>query len=505
MKIKTALISVSDKTNIVTFAEALHALNITIISTGGTAKTLKDAGIPVILVSELTGFPEIMDGRVKTLHPNIHGGILGKRNAHQKEAAAHKIRWIDCVVCNLYPFSTTVASHASFENCIEQIDIGGPSMIRSAAKNMQDVTVIHDPNDYASVIAAIKNDTLDFAFRKKLAAKAFAHTANYDAIIADYLNEEKMPEHMSVPFKKIADCRYGENPHQQAAVYRNLIDKTSGILDATLLQGKQLSYNNYNDAANALTTILGYHQPACVVVKHANPCGAAIADDIDTAFQKAWEADSVSAFGGIVAINRPCTEKIAAFLTSVFIEVIIAPDFTKEALILFSKKPNVRVLKQDPWPTRLQTTAPKWIAGGLLWQTADHSIFDVNKIKVVTKIKPTDAQLLAMKFSWPILKSLKSNAILITNHESTIGVGMGQVSRIDAVELALKKAAGKCDGAILASDAFFPFADSIERIAQTPIKAIVQPGGSIKDQEVIAACDAHDIAMVFTGERCFNH
>ncbi len=502
---KRALLSVSEKTGIIDLAEELHTLGIEIISTGGTAETLKQANIPVTLVSDITQFPEVMEGRVKTLHPKIHGAILGKRDLHQTVANQHNINWIDLVVCNLYPFNQTVKTNQSFENCIEQIDIGGPAMIRAAAKNMQWVTVLHDPDDYDLVINAIKTNSINADFNKKLAAKAFAHTAQYDAIIAHYLNMDTIPQSMTIPLEKVSNCRYGENPHQQAAVYRNLLEKAPSILDANLLQGKPLSYNNINDTAAALRTVLPYNQPACVVVKHANPCGVAVADNINDAFSKAWGADAMSAFGGIVALNQPCTQAIAKFLISVFIEVIIAPDFEKSALALFAKKPNCRVLKQNPWPTQLATASPKWISGGLLWQTTDDSILDTNALKVVTKKQPTKNEFTAMKFAWPVLKQLKSNAILISKSDVTVGMGMGQVSRIDAVTSALQKANGHMENAILASDAFFPFPDSIERIAQTQIKAIVQPGGSIKDQAVIDACDQHGIAMVFTGQRCFNH
>lgn len=505
MSIKRALISVSDKTGLIEFAKKLISCGVEIISTGGTALALQAENIAVTRVSDITQFPEIMSGRVKTLHPKIHGGILGKRDAHATEAQQNNIHWIDYVIVNLYPFSKTVDSGAAFSDCIEQIDIGGPAMIRAAAKNMEWVTVVVDPADYISVADAIKNNTLDFNFRKKLSAKAFALTAQYDAMIAHYFSTEAMPHKMTLPLEKVMDCRYGENPHQQAAVYRNLLDKQIGLLNATLLQGKALSFNNFNDTAAALNTVLHYKQPACVIVKHANPCGVAIASDIDVAFKNAWEADSVSAFGGVIVLNKMCTQTIAAFLTSVFIEVILAPEFSAEALTLFSKKPNLRVMQLSPWPSQFSCFTFKYISGGLLWQTVDDSVLDEKNCRVVTKRKPTELELQAMRFSWPVLKQLKSNAILISDHEKTIGVGMGQVSRVDAVKCAIEKAKNKMQSAVLASDAFFPFADSIALIAQTPIRAIVQPGGSIKDEMVIAACDAHDIAMVLTGVRCFNH
>ncbi len=504
-RLKRALISVSDKTGLIPFAKKLAAHAIDIISTGGTAKALQAENIPVTLVSDVTQFPEIMSGRVKTLHPKIHGAILGKRDEHHCDAEKHDIFWIDYVVCNLYPFSETVNEGHSFSECIEQIDIGGPTLIRAAAKNSEWVTVINDPCDYDSVMTAIDNNQLDLTFRKKLAAKAFAHTAQYDAMIAHYLNTDDMPSQLTIPFKKIMDCRYGENPHQSAAAYRNLLENTPSILDATLLQGKPLSYNNLNDASAALNTLIVYQKPTCVIVKHANPCGVALAENIDHAFEKAWNADSQSAFGGIVALNKPCTKKIAEFLISVFIEVIIAPAFSEAALTLFSKKPNIRVLLQQPWPTECPTHAPKWISGGLLWQTVDDSVCDQRNFHTVTQAKPSESHIAAMQFAWPVLKQLKSNAILISASDVTLGMGMGQVSRVDAVECAIKKAGKQLENAILASDAFFPFTDNIELIAKTSIKAIVQPGGSIKDEAVIAACDKYGIAMVFTGQRCFNH
>ncbi len=505
LKIKRVLISVSDKTGVVELAQKLAALNIQIISTGGTYEALKSHNIAVTKVADITQFPEIMSGRVKTLHPKIHGGILGKRDEHQTEAEKYDINWIDCVICNLYPFEETLAQNKPFSECIEQIDIGGPAMIRAAAKNMDWVVVVNDPDDYDILIDKIKNNNLDLTFRKKLSAKAFAHTASYDAVIADYLKSGDFPKSLIIPFEKISDCRYGENPHQAAAVYKNKLDHNPGILDAVLLQGKQLSYNNYNDAAAALNTIISYEKPACVIVKHANPCGVAIADQIDEAFTKAWQADSQSAFGGIVALNQPCTEKIAQFLISVFIEVIIAPQYSAAALKLFLTKPNIRVLQQQPFPKKLSAYSPKIISGGLLFQTADDSKLDDSHFKIVTKQKPNESEIKAMYFAWPILKQLKSNAILIAKSDVTIGMGMGQVARIDAVKAALEKAGNNTEQAILASDAFFPFTDNIELIAQSKIKAIIQPGGSIKDAEVIAACDKYHIAMVFTGIRCFNH
>lgn len=503
--IKRALISVSNKTGIAELAKKLVDLNIEIISTGGTAHFLQSHGVPVKLVSDITQFPEIMSGRVKTLHPKIHGAILGKRDTHQQEAEENHIDWIDCVICNLYPFENTVKEKKSLSDCVEQIDVGGPAMIRAAAKNCEWVTVITDPDDYDLLFNAIQHNQIDFDFRKTLAAKAFTHTSQYDAVIAHYLNHQNMPEQFTIPFQKIKNCRYGENPHQQAAVYRNKLEQDIGILDAQLLQGKELSFNNIYDASAALHTVMAYSTPACVIVKHANPCGAAIAETIDHAFEKAWHADSLSAFGGVIALNRPCTEKIALFLTTVFVEVIIAPEFSKSALQILSRKKNVRVLWQTPWPSQFPKQTAKWITGGLLWQTSDDSYVDEKNFRVVTKKSPTSAEIAAMHFAWPILKQLKSNAVVIAKPDATISMGAGQVSRVDAVKLAIQKMPHAVEHVILASEAFFPFVDCIELIARTNIKAIIQPGGSIKDNEIIQACDQHHIAMVFTGVRCFNH
>lgn len=505
-KITRALLSVADKTGIVELAEQLVACQVEIISSGGTYKVLSEANIPVKKVSEITAFPEIMDGRVKTLHPKIHGGILGRRNQDQGDAAAHDIPWIDMVVCNLYPFAKTVARGQGHDACVEQIDIGGPAMIRAAAKNHQWITVVHDPADYTTVGAALAQGGTTVHLRKQLAAKAFAHTAQYDALIAEYLNEEPLAADHTVPLVKVTDCRYGENPHQQAAVYRNVIDHDQGLFAATTLQGKALSFNNWHDASAALQTLRQFDvaRAACVIVKHANPCGVAVGDDVMAALNAAWQADSKSAFGGIVALNQVCTAEVADFLSSVFVEVIIAPDYTRDALAVFASKPNLRLLKL-PITSAFDSHCYKYIPGGLLRQQTDLGLLQVDDLECVTATKVTPEQLTAMTFAWPVLKQLKSNAIVIANTSTTLGLGMGQVSRIDAVEQAIGRAPADLSDAILASDAFFPFPDSIERIAKTAIKAIVQPGGSVKDQEVIAACDRHGIAMAFTGKRCFNH
>jgi phosphoribosylaminoimidazolecarboxamide formyltransferase/IMP cyclohydrolase len=546
--IKRALISVSDKKNLLEFARGLVELNVEIISTGGTAKLLRENNIAVQDVADVTQFPEMMDGRVKTLHPRIHGGILGKRDEHEAVAKQHEIQWIDLVVVNLYPFKETIQKpDCTFDDAIENIDIGGPAMIRSAAKNMEWTSVVVDPDDYENILKEIRAEKkLSFAARKKLAAKAFQHTAEYDRLIADYLigapfetaaerppQGERLLNSISVrpeerhvlrdgrcaassgrtdmvgleghlfKLKKLYDLRYGENPHQSASAYI-FPEQNHGILSATQHQGKELSFNNIADADAAWACVQEFFQPACVVVKHANPCGASVAENIDEAFQKAFEADSQSAFGGIIALNRPCTKKIADYLSTIFIEVLVAPAYENEALEIFSKKSNLRILElnnssqQNPYHY-------KFVEGGILIQDKDAKIIEKNHLTCVTQRQPTDEEMATMLFAWPVLKHIKSNGILIAKNNVTVGVGAGQVSRIDAVDIAVKKAGKNLANAILASDAFFPFRDSIDRIAQTGMRAIIQPGGSVKDPEVIAACNEHNIAMVFTGVRCFRH
>jgi phosphoribosylaminoimidazolecarboxamide formyltransferase/IMP cyclohydrolase len=506
--IKRALLSVSDKTGLVEFARRLCALDIEIISSGGTAKTLRDADLPVTDVADVTQFPEMMDGRVKTLHPKIHGGILGLRDKHAQVAREHQIDWIDLVVVNLYPFAQTIKkSSVTLDDAIENIDIGGPSMIRSAAKNMAWVGVIVDPTDYGTVISELEaNKNLSAATRRELAAKAFGHTAEYDRVIHHYLQNENSTvpatDKLILELDKFADLRYGENPHQTASAYI-IKNAPSGILSAKQLQGKQLSYNNIADADAAVACLQEYSQPACVVVKHANPCGVAVADEPGKAFTRAFNADAQSAFGGIIALNRACDKKIAEEIWQVFVEVIIAPSFSPEALSIFATKPNLRVLEYSSG--KEASTEYKFIRGGLLLQDRDSEPLDPDKLEVVTAAKPNSIDLASMLFAWRTLKHIKSNAILLATESATVGIGAGQVSRIDAVEIALRKAGKNVAGAILASDAFFPFRDSIDRIAGTGIRAVIQPGGSLKDKEVISACDEHGIAMIFTGKRCFKH
>lgn len=505
--IKRALISVYDKTGIVKFAKYLRNNSIEILSTGGTADHLRKAGIEVIDVSDYTGFPEIMDGRIKTINPKIEGGILGLRDVHKSEAETQNIKWIDLVVCNLYPFADTISKpNVLFREALENIDIGGPTMIRSAAKNIEWVGVLVDSSDYQSIIDEFEDlGGLSFETRKLLSAKAFGYCAQYDTIIHNYLKDEPLSDTFSLSFDKSYDLRYGENPHQKAAAYKNPLRNNQNILDATIHQGKRLSYNNLMDADAALSCLREFSEPTCVVVKHGNPCGVASGDDITNVYKKAFDADSKSAFGGIIALNRTCNKTIAEIINKVFVEIVIAPNYEPLALEMLSKKKNLRVLEIDKIVPQTQKIEYRYISGGLLVQESDVSTITENQLKTVTEKKLLTSELADMLFAWKVLKHVKSNAIITVEDRITLGIGAGQVSRIDAVELALKKSGDKLEGSVLASDAFFPFRDSIDLIADTGVTAIIQPGGSIRDQEVIQACDEHDITMVFTGIRCFKH
>ncbi len=507
--IKRALLSVSDKTGIVEFAKNLIDLNVEIISTGGTSQTLRDAGIPHQQVEDITGMPQMLDGRVKTLHPAVHGGILGRRDEHAEEAAQHHIQWIDLVVVNFYPFANAIKNNPdmTWDEAVEFIDIGGPTMVRAAAKNFAWVGVVVDPADYTQIIADLRaQQGLEIAFRKKLAEKVFELTSRYDAMIHRYFLEKHAANDYSaeinLQLEKYAELRYGENPHQKACAYRFKQENT-GIFSAQQHQGKPLSYNNILDAEAALTCVREFDAPACVIVKHANPCGVASAATIDAAYTRAYQADSLSAFGGIIALNRPCTKAIAEAVAAIFMEVVIAPAYTEEALTVLAAKPNLRVLALPSEPKTAWEM--KFITGGMLLQEKDPQIIRVDDLKIVTTIKPNPEDVEAMLFAWRVLKHIKSNGILIAKDHMTVGIGAGQVSRIDAVDIAIRKAGEKIQDSILASDAFFPFRDSIDHIAKTGVRAIIQPGGSVRDEEVIAACNEHGIAMVFTGKRCFRH
>jgi len=509
--IQRALISVSNKEGLIPFAKALHQKGIELLSTGGTSQALRQAGIPVIDVADVTGFPEIMDGRVKTLHPKIHGGILGRRDVHASIAKTHAIDFIDLVVVNLYPFEDTIKKQAcTVEEAIENIDIGGPAMIRSAAKNMDYVTVVVSPEDYDLVLKAISADgEVPYKERQALALKAFAHTSHYDSCIRDYLtttienSNDVFKNKLSFSVTKSFDLRYGENPNQQACAYQ-WGETHSGLLAAKLHQGKALSYNNLVDADAAIACVEGFKDPTAVIVKHANPCGVASNTNIANAYMNALASDPVSAFGGIVALNRPCDEKTATAMFHVFFEVIIAPAFSNDALQIFSKKPNLRLLELT-LPLTRDAFDYKWIEGGLLVQEKMPTSLEGSALQYVTHKKPTTEEMTDLLFAWTAVHHVKSNAILIAKNQQTIGIGAGQVSRIDAVNLAIGKATSSLNQAVLASDAFFPFKDNIDSIAKTGITAIIQPGGSLRDQEVIDACNEYGLAMVLTGVRCFKH
>ncbi|HHQ69452.1 MAG TPA: bifunctional phosphoribosylaminoimidazolecarboxamide formyltransferase/IMP cyclohydrolase [Halothiobacillaceae bacterium] len=513
-----ALLSVSDKTGILEFAQALADRGVELISTGGTARLLADAGLDVREVSEVTGFPEIMDGRVKTLNPYIHGGILGRRDQDQAVMAEHQIAPIDLVVVNLYPFKQTIANpDCRLEDAIENIDIGGPAMVRAAAKNYRDVTVVVSPAAYPSLIEAIDQGGISHEMRFNLATTAFGHTADYDASIAQYLtlqqssnSDSAFPERFALPLKKVMDLRYGENPHQKAAFYIEDNAPTGSIATALIRQGKPLSYNNLADSDAAMGCVAQFEQPACVIVKHANPCGVAISDDISSAYDRAFATDPTSAFGGIIAFNRPLDAHTArGIIERQFVEVIIAPEITEEAAVELQAKPNVRALEVPGLDqARPSGVDVKRISGGLLVQDADAGMISEEDLKVVSQRAPSDMEMADLLFAWRVAKYVKSNAIVYASSNQTIGVGAGQMSRVYSAKIAGIKAhdAGlPVPGAVMASDAFFPFRDGIDAAAKAGITAVIQPGGSMRDQEVINAADEHNIAMVFTGMRHFRH
>ena len=523
--VRRALLSVSDKTGLIDFARTLAGHGVELVSTGGTAKAIADAGLKVIDVAELTGFPEMMDGRVKTLHPKVHGGLLAIRDnaEHQKAAHTHGIAPIDLLVVNLYPFEATVAKGGDYETCVENIDIGGPAMIRAAAKNHHDVAVIVDADDYKALgdeLAATKGATT-LALRQRLAAKAYARTAAYDAAISNWFATQlktEAPDYRAIGGKLIQALRYGENPHQTAAFYKTP-DLRPGVATARQLQGKELSYNNINDTDAAYECIAEFdarRTAACVIVKHANPCGVAEGADLLSAYRKALACDSTSAFGGIVALNRTLDADAAAAITEIFTEVIIAPDATDEAIAIVAKKKNLRLLLAGGLPDpRAAGLTAKTVAGGLLVQSRDNAVVDDMTFKVVTKRAPSEAEMRDLKFAFRVAKHVKSNTIIYAKDLATVGIGAGQMSRVDSARIAARKALDAAKelklaepltkGSVVASDAFFPFADGMLACIEAGATAVVQPGGSMRDDEVIKAADAHGIAMVVTGVRHFKH
>ena len=507
IKVKRALISVYDKTGVIDLVKNLTSLNIEILSTGGTANLIRKSNLPVLDVSDYTKFPEIMDGRIKTINPLIEGGILGLRDKHDLEATKNNIKWIDLVICNLYPFSkTTSKKDCDLALALENIDIGGPTMIRSAAKNCGWVCVGTDINDYISIISELENTgKISFQIRKKLSIKAFGHTAKYDSIIHNYLKDDPLSRDLSFSFIKHSKMRYGENPHQKAAAYQIPEDTSNNILNAKIHQGKKLSYNNIMDSDGAIACIKEFKEPACVIIKHANPCGASTGKDLLKTYKKALDSDPVSAFGGIIAFNRRCTKEIAKEISKMFVEIVIAPGFDQESLSLFKKKKNLRVIEIKKPTPRTSKLEIRNIDGGILLQEVDIKSLTIKNLKCVTKRKPTNKEIKTALFTWRVLRHAKSNGVLIANNNTTVGLGAGQVSRVDAVHMALKKGQNKLDGAVLASDAFFPFRDSIDYFAKVGVKYVVQPGGSKRDEEVISASNEYGIAMAFSGIRLFHH
>jgi phosphoribosylaminoimidazolecarboxamide formyltransferase / IMP cyclohydrolase len=517
--IKRALISVSDKANVVAFAQALLRFGVEILSTGGTVKLLREAGVAAREVSDYTGFPEMLDGRVKTLHPKIHGGILGRRDLPMHAAAMkqHNIPPIDLVVVNLYPFRETVAkADATLAEAIENIDIGGPTMVRAAAKNYTGVAIVTDPADYQRVLDEMSahKAALSLETRFDLAKKAFSHTAEYDGAISNFLTSidlngerQAFPQRLNLQAEKVQDLRYGENPHQRAAFYRDVSPVAGGIGGYQQLQGKELSYNNIADADAAWECVKAFDRPACVIIKHANPCGVAVATSLLAAYELAFATDSTSAFGGIIAFNREVDAAAARAVGAQFLEVLVAPSYAGEALEALRAKPNVRVLTI---PTAIGHNALdlKRVGGGLLVQTPDAALVTEAELKVVTKVKPTPQQRADLLFAFRVAKFVKSNAIVFCGNGQTLGIGAGQMSRVDSTRLAAMKAKSanlSLDGSVAASDAFFPFRDGLDVLAQAGATAVIQPGGSMRDEEVIAAADEHGLAMVLTGVRHFRH
>ncbi len=512
-----ALVSVSDKTGIETMAKGLVGLGADILSTGGTAKMLQDVGVQVTEVAQYTGFPEIMNGRVKTLHPKIHGGLLGRRSvdAHMQQMTEQGIAPIDIVVVNLYPFEATTAKPGcTFEEAIENIDIGGPSMLRSAAKNHEDVLVIVDPQDYARVLEALQSGTVSLSLRRELAKKVFAHTARYDGLIANYLNaqlaestEQKFPSLLTLTYEKVDDLRYGENPHQAGAVYQDRQIGEASVCQAKQLHGKAMSYNNYLDANSALELVKEFDETAVVIVKHNNPCGVALGETAAEAYVRARETDPVSAFGGVIACNQEVDLAMAKEVTSTFVEVLIASSFTQEALTELQRKKDLRLLAAGELDiSQRDGVDMKKIVGGLLVQDRDlGSLRERGDLTIPSKRQPTNEEYQACDFAWKVCKHVKSNAIVFATAQQTVGIGAGQMSRVDSVKLAQMKANLPIQGCAMASDAFFPFRDGIDAAVSAGVTAIVQPGGSIRDKEIIQAVDEHQVAMILTGMRHFRH
>ncbi len=510
---RRALISVFDKSGVVEFAQKLVKQNFEIISTGGTHKLLEQSGVPVIGISDVTGFPEIMDGRVKTLHPAVHSGLLAVRNnqEHKEQMEKLNLDYIDLVAVNLYPFQETIAKpDVTYEDAIENIDIGGPTMLRSAAKNHAFVTVVVDANDYSEIAEqiAVNGDT-ELETRKRLAAKVFRHTAAYDALISDYLSKktgDPLPERYTVTYEKVQDLRYGENPHQKAAFYRKPLAEGGNITTAQQLHGKELSYNNINDANAALQILKEFHEPAAVAVKHMNPCGVGIGNTVHEAFEKAYAADPTSIFGGIVAINGTVGKEIAELLHEIFLEIVIAPDFTTEALQILMKKKNIRLLKLSQADHSQSMDAKiTTVEGGMLIQDSDSLQLNADDLKIVTERKPTDEEIKQLLFGWKVVKHVKSNAITLVKNNMTIGVGAGQMNRVGAAKIAIEQAGELAKGSFMASDAFFPMGDTMELAVKAGVTAVIQPGGSIKDEDSIRIANENGIAMAFTGVRHFRH
>ncbi|WP_273127899.1 bifunctional phosphoribosylaminoimidazolecarboxamide formyltransferase/IMP cyclohydrolase [Bacillus weihaiensis] len=512
MTVKRALVSVSNKENLVPFVRELIDLGVEVISTGGTKSLLEENGLKVIGISEVTGFPEIMDGRVKTLHPNIHGGLLAVRNnpSHMEQLEQNKIETIDMVVVNLYPFKETIAKpNVEFQDAIENIDIGGPSMLRSAAKNHEDVTVLVDPQDYQVVLEELKaSGEVSLEKKQRLAAKVFRHTAAYDALIAEFLTKkvgEEDPESVTYTFEKKQALRYGENPHQKASFYQKPFVPVASLANAKQLHGKELSFNNIKDADAALQIVREFTEPAAVAVKHMNPCGVGVGASIVEAFARCYEADPTSIFGGIVALNHEVDGETATKLHEIFLEIVIAPSFSQEALDILTAKKNLRLLTIDVNGSSKPEKVLQSVRGGLLVQDEDTLSLDDVEVTIPTKREPSDQEWKDLTLAWKVVKHVKSNAIVLAKDEMTVGVGAGQMNRVGAAKIAIEQALEKAQGSALGSDAFFPMSDTVEAAAKAGVTAIIQPGGSIKDEDSIRMADEYGITMVFTGVRHFKH